>query len=71
MIDLGLLHYFLGLQIPQIDLGIHLSQQKYTHDLLMNFDMADYKPSPFPFQSGVTLTSTCTTPLCDPTLYRQ
>ncbi|KAH9292262.1 hypothetical protein KI387_042552, partial [Taxus chinensis] len=57
--------------ISQTDLGIHLSQQKYTHDLLRRFDMADCKPSPSPFQSGVTLTSTCTTPLCDPTLYRQ
>ncbi|KAH9302025.1 hypothetical protein KI387_013608, partial [Taxus chinensis] len=52
MTDLGLLHYFLGLQISQTDSGIDLIQQNYTHDLLQCFDMANYKTSPSPFQSG-------------------
>jgi len=37
MIDLGLTHYFLGLQVTQSDLSISLSQQKYALDLLERF----------------------------------
>ena len=48
-----------------------MSHQKYTHDLIQHFDMANCKPSPSPFQSMVTLASVYTTPLCDPTLYNQ
>ena len=69
MVDLGLAHYFLGFQVTQTDTGISISQQKYALDLLHRFRMADYNPSPTPFQSGVTLTSSCTSPLCDATLY--
>lgn len=32
--------------------------------------MNDCKPTPTPFQSGVTFTSTCTTLSGDPTLYK-
>lgn len=71
MTDLGLLHYFLGLQIHQTSKGIFIFQQKYALDLLQRFGMADCKPAPTPFQSGVVLSSSCTTPIVDPTLYRQ
>ena len=33
--------------------------------------MVDYKPAPSPFQSGVKLSATCTSPEVDVTLYRQ
>ena len=33
--------------------------------------MDDCKPSPSPFQSGVKLSATCTSPEVDATLYRQ
>jgi hypothetical protein len=33
--------------------------------------MDDCKPTPSPFQSGVKLTATCTSPEVDATLYRQ
>ena len=33
--------------------------------------MEDYKPTPSPFQSGVKLFATCTSPEVDSTLYRQ
>jgi hypothetical protein len=71
MIDLGFLHYFLGLQVLQTNEGIFLSQSKYACDLLRRFHMDDCKPTPSPFQSGVKLTSTCTSPEVDATLYRQ
>lgn len=71
MTNLGLLHYFLGLEAHQSSNGITIFQQKYALDLLQCFDMANCKPSSTPFQSGVILTASCTTPKVDPTLYHQ
>jgi hypothetical protein len=53
MTDLGLLHYFLGLQVLQSSKGISIFQQKYALDLLQCFGMVDCKPAPTPFQSGL------------------
>jgi hypothetical protein len=71
MTDLGFLHYFLGLQVLQTNEGIFLSQSKYACDLLHRFHMEDCKQAPSPFQYGVKLTATCTSPKVDATLYRQ
>ncbi len=71
MIDLGLLHYFLGIEITQSSEGISLSQPKYALDLLSRFHMSDCKPTPTPFLSGVKLETKCTTPLVYATLYKQ
>ena len=71
MTDLGYLHYFLGLQVLQSKEGISLSQSKYACDLLRRFHMEDCKPTPSPFQSGVMLSLTCTSPEADAPLYRQ
>ena len=70
-IDLGYLHYFLCLQVLQSKEGISLSQSKYAYDLLRCFHMEDCKPAPSPFQYGVKLSLTCTSPEIDSTLYRQ
>ena len=40
-------------------------------DLLRRFHMEDCKPAPSPFQYGVKLSATCTSPKVDATLYRQ
>ncbi|XP_042939594.1 secreted RxLR effector protein 161-like [Carya illinoinensis] len=42
MSDLGLLHYFLGMEVCQDD-GIFISQKKYAEDLLKRFNVADCK----------------------------
>jgi hypothetical protein len=71
MIDLGFLHYFLGLQVLQTKEGIFLSQYKYSCDLLRRFHIEYFKPSPFPFQSRVKIVGTYTYPEVDATLYHQ
>ena len=71
MIDLGLLHYFSGLQIWHMANGMFLSQPKYAIDLLTCFHMSDYKSAPTPFESSVNLNVECTTLLVDATLYRE
>jgi hypothetical protein len=71
MTYLGYLHYFLSLQVLQSKEGISLTQSKYACDLLRCFHMEDCKPTPSPFQFGVKLSLTCTSPEVDATLYRQ
>lgn len=69
MTNLGYLHYFLGLQVLKSKEGISLSQFKYACDPLRRFHMEDCKQDPSPFQSGVKLSFTCTSPEVDVTLY--
>ena len=46
MSDLGLLHYFLGLEVNQNVDGIFVSQKKYAADLLKKFGMLNCKSMP-------------------------
>ena len=71
MMELGLLHYFLGIEIQQSSSGITLSQPKYALDLLAQFHMSDCKVVSTPFLSSVKLEAKCSTPVVDATLYRQ
>ena len=71
MMDMGLLHFFLGLETSQDGSGIKLSQAKYARDLLERFHMTNCKSAPTPFQSGVKLEDGGETPLVESTLYRQ
>lgn len=45
MTDLGLLQYFLGLEVRQGENGIFLCQRKYAEDLLKNFQWKNVKLS--------------------------
>jgi hypothetical protein len=71
MTDLGLLHYFLGLEVSQSTSGIKMAQSKYASDLLVCFQMTECKPAASPFLLGVRFEDAGTTPLVDSTLYRQ
>jgi hypothetical protein len=71
MMDMGPLHFFLGLEISQDASGIKLSQAKYARDLLERFHMTDYKSALTPFLSGVKLEDGGETPLVESTLYRK
>ena len=71
MIDMGLLHYFLGLEISQSNSGINITQSKYANDLLVRFKMTNCKPTATPFLSGVKLEDGGDTPLVDHARYRQ
>lgn len=48
MTDLGGVKYFLGLEITRSTRGNHVSQAKYTRDLLSRFDMTAAKPCQTP-----------------------
>jgi hypothetical protein len=55
MTDMGLLHYFLGLEISHIDSGIKMYQSNYARYRIDRFQMTYYKITPTPFQLGVRL----------------
>ena len=48
MSDLGLLYYFLGLQVKKDVDGIFISQRKYAMNLLKKFNMGNWKVAPTP-----------------------
>ena len=73
MKDLGLMHYFLGLEIWQRNDEIFLSQGKYIVDILRRFGMVDCKSINTSMDSNLRKlheTKTGSDPV-DPTLYRQ
>jgi len=44
MIDLGLMSYYLGLEIKQLEEGIFISQESYATKILKKFKMFDCNP---------------------------
>eukprot|EP00253_Pinus_taeda_P023949 PITA_23949 len=52
MKDLGLLHYFLGLEIWQRSDGLFVSQGKYAREILEKFNMHGCKPVDTPLPGG-------------------
>jgi hypothetical protein len=53
---IGLLHFFLGIEVLQMDNGIFISQPKYVLNILHEFGMEDCKPCATPYQFRVKLT---------------
>ena len=65
------MHYFLGIEATTTPSGcIHLSQQKYIHDLLTKAGMASAKPMPTPMLSSLKLSAHGSAKFDDPSLYR-
>ncbi|KAD4585342.1 hypothetical protein E3N88_22943 [Mikania micrantha] len=56
MTDLGVLHYFLRIEVKQGRNMISISQQKYAKDLLIRFDMFNAATSTTPMEHGLKLT---------------
>ena len=73
MKDLGLMHYFLGLEVWQRSDEIFLSQGEYTVDVLQRFEMMDSKSMATSMLSNMKkLHETAYgSDLVDPTMYRQ
>lgn len=70
MSDLGLMHYFLGVEVLQTSKGIYISQTKYVADLLKKFRMMACKAFATPIAIGEKLTKEDISPKVDATLYR-
>jgi hypothetical protein len=73
MKDLGLMHYFLGLEVWQRQGKIFLAQGKYIVDVLNRFGMMDCKYMSTPMITNLRKLHDSNTgsDLVDPTMYRQ
>ncbi|KAJ4781946.1 polyprotein [Rhynchospora pubera] len=70
MTDLGLMSYFLGLEIKQSDDGIFISQEAYAKEVLKRFNMANCNPVSTPVECGVKLSRHDKGNVIDATLYK-
>jgi hypothetical protein len=71
MKDLGLTHYFLGLEVWQSPEKIFLNQGKYAVEILKRFDMLECKAMNTPMETKLKLLVDTSSELVDATLYRQ
>ena len=71
MKDLGLMHYFLGLEVWKSPEGIFLNQGKYVVEILRIFDMLDCKAMATPMDTHLKMLSDESSELVDVTQYRQ
>ncbi|XP_028236729.1 uncharacterized protein LOC114416049 [Glycine soja] len=70
MTDLGLMSYFLGIEVSQRNEGIFISQKKYTEGLLKKFKMYGCKPVATPLITNEKLQKNDGAPEDDASKYR-
>ena len=71
MKDLGMIHYFLGMEVCQNADGISLRQGKYAVDILKRFWMMDCKAMATPMASNLKLLSDASSESIDAMMYHQ
>ncbi|XP_039778465.1 uncharacterized mitochondrial protein AtMg00810-like [Panicum virgatum] len=70
MSDLGLLHYYLGLQVTQSKEGITVCQSAYAAKILEAADLSECKSSCTPMEPQLKLSKLSSAPTVDATFYR-
>ena len=71
MKDLGMMHYFIGMEVWQSTDGIFLGQGKYAVEILKRFGMMDCKTMATPMASNLNLLSDSSSESVDDTMYHQ
>jgi len=69
--DLGNLKYFLGIEVSRSGQGIHISQRKYTLDILHEFGYLGVAPTSLPMAHNLDFRSDSSPPLDDPVKFRR
>lgn len=69
--DLGILHYFLGIQVRRTLEGFFLNQEQYFTDLLAKYDMQHSSACPTPLAVGTDLYNPKSEPMSDLRLYQR
>ncbi|CAH9135713.1 unnamed protein product [Cuscuta epithymum] len=70
MSDLGLMSYFLGLEVVQMDCGILIHQRKFATEVLKKFAMSECKPIGTPLATGQKFFKEDGTEKIDSKIYR-
>lgn len=70
MTDMGLLRYFLGIEVDQNKNGIFISQAKYVNEVLVRFNMQDSKATITPIVMGLKLSKEDSNKNFDPCMYK-
>ncbi|KAA0041959.1 putative mitochondrial protein [Cucumis melo var. makuwa] len=55
MTDIGLMSYYLGIEVKQLEEGIFISQERYTREILKKFNMINSKPVTTPIETETKL----------------
>ncbi len=71
MKDLGMMHYFLGLEVWQSPEGIFLNQGKYAVEILKRFDMLESKATATPMDTHLKLLEDTSSKMVDIMMYHQ
>nr|GLL35738.1 uncharacterized protein LOC108981514 [Ipomoea trifida] len=71
MTDLGLMSYFLGIEVIQGDDGIFISQKRYVTEFLKKFRMYDCNPVRTPVEVGTKLSKEGDDQYVDSTHFKQ
>nr|XP_043611887.1 uncharacterized mitochondrial protein AtMg00810-like [Erigeron canadensis] len=69
--NLGPLNYFLGIEIARTNVGVILSQHKYSLDILSDFGQLGCRPSVFPMEQNLKLDQCTESHKVDAALYRR
>jgi len=70
MKDMGLMHYFLGLEVWQDDGGLFVYQGKYANEILQIFCMDRFKPMETPLATNWRKEDATSCEEVDATIYR-
>ena len=70
MTDMGLMSYYLGLEVMQTGAGIFVSQKKYAADILKRFKMESCNSISTPVETRLQLTKSCDGNLVNTTYFR-
>jgi hypothetical protein len=70
MTDLGIMKYFLGIEVDQSTKGIFVCQKKYVTNIIKRFSMEECNPTKTPIPLGTKLSKKYEGPTVDPTLYK-
>jgi hypothetical protein len=70
MTDLGIMKYFLGIEVDQSTKGIFVYQKKYAADIIKRFYMEECNPAETPIPLGTKLSKKDEGPIVDSTLYK-
>ena len=71
MKDLGMMHYFLAMEVWKSANGIFLSQGKYVVEIMKRFRMLEYKLMATPMASNLKLLCDYLSETVDATMYRR